>query len=223
MRKIKNYIFKLLRSYIIRLVPEVTLLSKENGNQYILKSSISNSTIGHKAKLYPVYHINDSSIGDYTYISNNSFVSKATIGKFCSIGPNFLCGWGIHPTNGLSTSPMFYSTKKQNGESITTLEKIEERKEIRIGNDVFIGANVTILDGVTIGDGAVIGAGAVVSKDIPPYAICVGCPIKIIRFRFEKDVINKLLSIKWWDWEDTQLSKIEKYFFDVDSFIKEIE
>ncbi len=223
MRKIKDSIFKLLRSYILRLVPEVNLLSKDNGNEYILKSSISNSKIGNKSKLYPVYHIIDSSIGDYTYISINSFISKTIIGKFCSIGPNFLCGWGIHPLNGLSTSPMFYSTNKQNGESITTLDKIEERKEIKIGNDVFIGANVTVLDGVTIGDGAVIGAGAVVSKDIPPYAICVGCPIKITGYRFEKEVINKLLSIKWWDWEDTQLSKIETYFFDVEKFIEEYD
>lgn len=223
MRKIKNFIFKLLRSYILRLVPEVNLLSKDNGNEYILKSSISNSKIGNKSKLYPVYHIIDSSIGDYTYISINSFISKTIIGKFCSIGPNFLCGWGIHPLNGLSTSPMFYSTNKQNGESITTLDKIEERKEIKIGNDVFIGANVTVLDGVTIGDGAVIGAGAVVSKDIPPYAICVGCPIKITGYRFEKEVINKLLSIKWWEWEDTQLSKIETYFFDVEKFIEEYD
>ena len=223
MLNIKNQIFKLIRSYILKFVPEVNLLSKENGNGYVFKSAINNSIIGHKTKLYPVYQIIDSSIGDYTYISRNSFVSKTTIGKFCSIGPNFLCGWGIHPTNSLSTSPMFYSTKKQNGVSLTTLDKLEERKEIKIGNDVFIGANVTILDGVTIGDGAVIGAGAVVSKDIPPYAICVGCPIKILRFRFEKDVIDKLLSIRWWDWEESELNKLEANFFDVDKFIKKFD
>ena len=223
MRKIKNYIFKLLRSYILRLVPEVNLLSKDNGNEYILKSSISNSKIGNKSKLYPVYHIIDSSIGDYTYISINSFVSKTIIGKFCSVGPNFLFGWGIHPTNSISTSPIFYSTRKQIGVSLSTSDKIEERKKIRISNDVFIGANVTVLDGVTIGDGAVIGAGAVVSKDIPPYAICVGCPIKITGYRFEKEVIDKLLSIKWWDWEETQLSKIETHFYNVEKFVKEFD
>ena len=220
---IKYRIFKFIRSYILRFIPEVNLLSKENGNEYVFKSTISNSEISSKSKLYPIYHIYNSSIGDYTYIARNSFVSKSTIGKFCSIGPNFLCGWGIHPTNGLSTSPMFYSTRKQNGVSLSTNDKIEERKEIKIGNDVFIGANVTILDGVTIGDGAVIGAGAVVSKDIPPYAVCAGCPIKILRFRFENDAINKLLSIKWWDWEESKLSILETYFFDVDSFIKEFD
>ena len=79
-----------------------------------------------------------------------------------------MCGWGIHPTQGISTSPMFYSSKKQNGITLSLIDKVEETKTIKIGNDVFIGANVTILDGISIGNGAIIGAGAVVSKDIPP-------------------------------------------------------
>ena len=223
MKAIKYRFVKLLRTVLLKILPEVHLLSEQNGNEYMLKSTNTNSTISQKSKIFPVYHIHDSFIGDYTYISRNSVISKTTIGKFCSIGPNLMCGWGIHPLNGLSTSPMFYSTKRQNGISLSTSDKIEERKVIKIGNDVFIGANVTILDGVTIGDGAAIGAVAVVSKDIPPYAICVGCPIKIIRFRFENDVINKLLSIKWWEWEESKLNNIESLFFDIDKFIKEFD
>ena len=142
------------------------------------------------------------------------------IGKFCSIGPNFLCGWGIHPTNGLSTSPMFYSTLKQNGTTLSLTDKVVERKLISIGNDVFIGANVTVLDGVSIGNGAVIGVGAVVSKDIPPYAIVVGAPIKIIRNRFDDDTISSLLQIAWWDFNDDQLKDVESHFFDIDGFVK---
>ena len=145
------------------------------------------------------------------------------IGKFCSIGPNFFCGWGVHPTNGISTSPMFYSTKKQNGITLSLEDKIDERKQIIIGNDVFIGANVTILDGITIGDGAVIGAGAVVSKDIPPYAVAVGCPIKVLRFRFEDDVIMKLQRIKWFDFDEEKLRDVERLFFNVNEFIEKYE
>ncbi len=171
------------------------------------------------AKVYTPARISDSKIGDYTYIAMNSCISMAEIGKFCSIGPFFLCGYGIHPTNGLSTSPMFYSPLKQNGFSFCDIAKIEERKKIVIGNDVFIGANVTVLDGVTIGDGAIIGAGAVVSKDIPPYAIAVGCPIKVIRKRFSDEIVEKLLRIKWWDFPYEQLKDIEQMFFDVDDFI----
>lgn len=175
--------------------------------------------ISKKAKLYPPFNIWESKIGDYTYISGNSKVSLSTIGKFCSIGPNFICGWGIHPINGISTSPMFYSTMKQNGITLSKEDKIEERKRITIGNDVFIGANVTILDGVNISDGAIIGAGAVVSQNIPPYSIAVGCPIKIIKNRFDDEQIEKLLQIKWWDFEAATLQDVEKYFFEVDKFI----
>ena len=93
-------------------------------------------------------------------------------------------------------------------------------KKINIGNDVFIGANVTILDGITIGDGAIIGAGAVVSKDIPPYAIAVGCPIRIIKYRFEPEQIDKLLKIKWWEFDDDKLKDVERMFFEIDLFIE---
>jgi carbonic anhydrase/acetyltransferase-like protein (isoleucine patch superfamily) len=85
---------------------------------------------------------------------------------------------------------------------------------------VFIGMNVTILDGVTIGDGAVIGAGAVVSKDIPPYAVAVGNPIKIVKYRYIEAQIDCLLKIKWWDKDLDTLKLVEKYFFEIDQFIK---
>ena len=83
---------------------------------------------------------------------------------------------------------------------------------------MFIGANVTVLDGVKIGDGAVIGAGAVVSKNIPPYAIAVGCPIKIINYRFDNDVIKRLLKVKWWENGEKWHHFIESDFFDVEKF-----
>jgi len=100
------------------------------------------------------------------------------------------------------------------------VDKIEERKKIVIGNDVFIGANVTVLDGISIGDGAVIGAGAVVSKNIPPFAIAVGTPINIIKYRFDNITISSLQKIKWWDFSEEQLKDVEKYFFDVNEFIE---
>jgi carbonic anhydrase/acetyltransferase-like protein (isoleucine patch superfamily) len=94
---------------------------------------------------------------------------------------------------------------------------------ITIGNDVFIGMNVTILDGVIIGDGAIIGAGAVVSKNIPPYAIAVGCPIKILKYRFPQDIIDSLVESKWWDQNEVVLREVEKNFFDVWKFMEYLE
>ncbi|KIQ18727.1 chloramphenicol acetyltransferase [Flavobacterium sp. MEB061] len=183
------------------------------------KEQIHNSILDKNVKLYTPYKLVNSNVGEYTYIAENVILNNTTIGKFCSIGPNLLSGWGIHPTNGLSTHPMFYSTQKQNGITLSEVDKIEETKNITIGNDVFIGMNVTILDGVKIGDGAVIGAGALVSKDIPAYAIAVGNPIRIIKYRFDDAKIDQLLKIKWWDFEKTDLSLVEKYFFEVDEFL----
>jgi len=160
-------------------------------------------------------------IGFGTYVSFNACVINTEIGKFCSIGPNVLCGVGIHPINGISTSPSFYSTAKQNGFTFSSEDKIEETKTIYIGNDVFVGANVTILDGVRIGDGAVIGAGAVVSKNVPPYAVAVGCPIKVIKFRFAPEQIEKLLILKWWDRDHGVWQKVERQFYDVDTFLNQ--
>ena len=184
---------------------------------------LKDNRIEKNVKIYRPAHIKDSDINDYTYISTNAYISETHIGKYCSIGPNLFCGWGIHPTNGISTSPMFYSTKKQNGFALTDKDKIEERKTITIGNDVFIGANVTILDGVTIGDGAIIGAGSVVSKDIPDYAIAVGCPIKILKYRFNDDQISSLKRIQWWNFKEENLHDIEKMFWDIDEFIKKYD
>lgn len=221
MKSIQQLAKKFIRKIVVKSIPEIKYLDYLHGqnNEYNLISWAKNSIISEKAKLYPLYHISNSKIGDYTYIAMNSFISTTTIGKFCSIGPNFICGWGIHPLNGISTSPMFYSTRKQNGITLSRKDKIDEYKPIIIGNDVFIGANVTVLDGVNIGDGAVIGAGAVVSKDIPPYAIAVGCPIEIKKYRFNSETIDAFKRIEWWNYDENSLKDIERYFFEVEKFI----
>lgn len=187
-----------------------------------LRRDLTDCNISSKAKLYVPYSMAEVSVGDGTYISANSRISKTTIKKFCSIGPDLCCGWGIHPINGVSTCPMFYSTGKQNGRTLVTANKYEERKPILIGNDVFIGRNAIILDGVTIGDGAVIGAGAVVSKDIPPYAVAVGNSIKIIKYRFSPEIIDQLLEVQWWNKDESVLQKVADHCFDIESFLREI-
>ena len=213
-----NHIKRIVRRIVVGSIPEIWYLDsvKESG----LNSWIQDSEVSPCAKLYPVYHVTSSKIGDYTYIAPHSSISMTEIGKFCSIGPHLLCGWGIHPIHGISTSPMFYSTMKPNGMTLSSEDKVLERKPIKIGNDVFIGANVTILDGVTIGDGAVIGAGAVVSKDIPPYAVAVGAPIRILHYRFSEEVRNRLLELKWWDFSLEKLQDVERDIFDVESFLE---
>ncbi|GAO45225.1 DapH/DapD/GlmU-related protein [Flavihumibacter petaseus] len=210
------------RSLFKKVYPEISIFDQSPDWRYVA-SSITNSAVSPKASLYTPHRVSKALIGHYTYVANNSQITCAEIGKFCSIGPNFICGWGIHPMEGISTSPMFYSTRKQNGTTLSATDKIEERRLVRIGNDVFIGANVTVLDGVTIGDGAVIGAGAVVTRDVPPYGVAVGVPAKVIRYRFEPEKIEQLLQIKWWNQSLDELKNVEKMFWDVDGYIAFIQ
>lgn len=214
--KLKYYIQKLLGNILnTPIIPN----GKTCGYS-LTKSEKADSKVANNACLYAPYFLHGVEVGAYSYLAKNSNITNCTIGKFCSIGPNFCCGLGIHPTNGISTSPMFYSPSKVNGTSLVAAPKVEESEHTTIGNDVFIGANVTVLDGVTIGDGAVIGAGAVVSKDIPPYAIAVGCPIRIIKYRMTEEQIAATQRIQWWNWEEERLQEVEKMFEDIDGFIE---
>lgn len=201
---------------LIRIASKNDHVYWENLGSNILKCNIHKDT-----RIYKYHFLSNSSVGEGSYISLNARIYNTNIGKYCSIGPNLLSGWGMHPIHGLSTSPIFYSKSAQVGWTLSKENKVIELLPIYIGNDVFIGANVTILDGVTIGDGAVIGAGAVVSKDIPPYAVAVGCPIKIIKYRFDDKTIEKLLKIRWWDGDLETMKKVEKMFLDVEGFIKD--
>ncbi|WP_431158315.1 CatB-related O-acetyltransferase [Winogradskyella poriferorum] len=215
MKRIKLFVYKIIGFFI----PEIRPILFHNIQLKSLSNTSINSTVASKTNIVDPYRLINVSIGKGTYIATNSKISETEIGKFSSIGPNFLCGWGIHPTDGISTSPYFYSTLKQNGETLATENLIEERKPITIGNDVFIGANVTVLDGINIGNGAIIGAGSIVSKDIPDFAIAYGNPIEIKNYRFTAEQRNDLLKMKWWDFDDEALKDVNKYFFDVDTFI----
>lgn len=187
----------------------------------LVRSERTESHISAQSRVYAPFKLYNVTLGDYSYIARNSNVSNTEIGRFCSIGPNFCCGLGLHPTNGVSTSPMFYSTLCQNGTTLSKTDKVVEFKQSKIGNDVFIGANVTVLDGVTIGDGAVIGAGAVVVDDIPAYAVAVGVPARVAKYRFDKDTIDKLLERRWWEGDADRLRTVEQFFWDIEGFLKD--
>lgn len=209
-----------LRKLFLKILPEVKLLTNNNISWKTIESCKINSTVPSNVYLGKVYKIYDSNIGEYTSIAENAKISMTTIGKYCSIGPNFISGWGIHPTNGITTSPIFYSTQHATGKTLSKDDKITERMPIEIGNDVWVGANCFILDGVKIGNGAIIAAGAIVTKDVANYSIVGGIPAKHIKYRFNEEQIKELEKIKWWDFDDDSLKDVERNFFDIDGFIK---
>jgi virginiamycin A acetyltransferase len=151
---------------------------------------------------------NGFDIGDWSYGQPKIYTwdegSTLYIGKFCSFadGVIILLG-GEHRIDWITTYPfsvLFEKAKLFKGHP-------KSKGDVKIGNDVWIGTNALILSGIEIGDGAVIGAGSVVLKNVEPYAIVGGNPAKLIRYRFDEQIITKLREIAWWNWP---ISKIEE-------------
>ena len=166
--------------------------------------------------------LGEANVGSYSYIGESSIAGAVNLGRFCSVGAYFICGYGDHPVDFVSTSPVFYSTRKQCVVTFADREYFEERKEVNIGHDVWIGARVFVRDGVRIGHGAIVAAGSVVVKDVPDYTIVGGVPAKAIRLRFKEEVVKKLLQIEWWNWSEADLREAQPFFVreDVESFLE---
>lgn len=153
-------------------------------------------------------------IGDHHISQGSLFRYIDVIGRFCSIAGNIAVGAHEHPVGGISPHPIFYGEygewahvhafHENNSQQVhQTRASFHENAfqnfgRVQIGNDVWIGEGVFIRRGVTVGDGAFIASHAVVTKDVPPYAIVGGVPARVIRYRFEPDIISALLEIQWW-------------------------
>lgn len=134
---------------------------------------------------------NDSIIGNYSYVGYNTFITKANIGRYCSIANNVSIGQGEHLINNISTSSLFYEDPYN----------ILTSGDCIIGNDVWIGVGSTVRRGIKIGNGAIIGANSFVNKDVPPFAIVGGVPAKVLKYRFSQEQIEIIEKSKWWDLE----------------------
>lgn len=137
-------------------------------------------------------------IGKFSYIGRYCYLTKTKIGNYCSIANNVSIGQGEHDLEKISTNSIFYEN---------AFEELT-KKECLIGNDVWIGVDSIIKRGLKIGNGAVIGANSVVTKDIPPYAIVVGSPAKIIRYRFNEAKIKLIENSEWWTTPPQEAKKL---------------
>ena len=180
-------------------------------------------------------------VGDYSYYDDmnegpESFEKHVThhydfmgdkliIGKFCSIarGVEFVMNGANHMLDCLTAYP-FEIIDEFKGLSRPFGQR-GNRGDTIIGNDVWIGQNAVIMPGVHIGDGAIIGANAVVAKDIPPYSIAVGNPAEVKKYRFDKETIDLLLKLKWWDKDIEVIKEIIPYISDnnIETSIKYIK
>ena len=144
-----------------------------------------------------------STIGRYTSIGRNTKVTHADIGSFCSVSWDCTINAVSHPIERITTSAFPYVPGM--GGFVDEREQAHER--VLIGHDVWIGAQVIIMPGLQIHHGAVIGAGAIVTRDVQAYEVVVGSPAKHLKWRFDRELRDKLLVLKWWDWSDSQLQQ----------------
>ncbi|WP_269530271.1 CatB-related O-acetyltransferase [Asaia astilbis] len=154
---------------------------------------------------YPSKTIGTHTYGDIDLIDSNA-TNDLNIGKFTSIGPNVKVICGNHNYRFVSNYP-FKSIWNDFWKPLDNIEDHIYNGVTTIGNDVWIGHSVFIKGGINISDGAVIAAGSIVTKDVPPYAIVGGSPAKVLKYRFEKEQVSKLMEIKWWEWSDEKVNE----------------
>lgn len=165
-------------------------------------------------------------VGKYFGMNEHGFVARATIGAFCAFGARTAINPFNHPSDWLSIHEFQYHPRSFDWvpeyNDFVRLERTPEMfRHVTIGSDVWTGHNVNVMPGVNVGDGAIIGAGSVVTKDVPPYAIVAGVPATVKRFRFSEAVVERLLRLKWWDLELSDLSGLP--FRDVERCLDRIE
>lgn len=196
----KLYKSSVIKSYIVN---EHIL-----GNELIIKEGVKISNTLQK-------------IGNYTYIGDNTNILNCeSIGNYCSISHDVKIGLENHKLHTIGTSPVFYS---QSRKWINIAETTTHNKATIIESDVLISANALIMSGVKLSVGCVVGAGAFVNNDVPPYAIVVGAPARIIRYRFDDKIIERLLKSEWWEMDKATMLKYQDTFENVEMFLDKIE
>lgn len=170
-------------------------------------SKIEKSTLSDCVRIDRNNYIFASEMGRHSYTGSNTKIIEAAIGKFVSVSWNVSIGAANHDYTKLTTHSFLYNDYDHiRPENMPPVYNRLEKTCV-IGNDVWIGTGAVILRNLTIGNGAVVGAGAVVTGDVPPYAVVVGNPAKVIKFRFSEERIKEIQEMAWWDWTDEEIKR----------------
>lgn len=181
---------------------------KELGPEPLIAADarVRETTFGAYCEIGARTRVAECTVGDYSYISNDSDFIYTTLGRFCSIAAQVRCNPGNHPIERVAMNHFTYRSSAY-GMGEDELGFFDRRRAawVTLGNDVWVGHGAVILPGVSIGDGAVVGAGAVVSRDVPPFAVAIGVPARIHRLRFAPETVASLQRIAWWNWSHAAL------------------
>ena len=169
-------------------------------------ASVRATTFGRYNEVGARTKVAESHFGDYSYVVNDSDIIYTTLGKFCSIAAHTRLNPGNHPLDRVMLSHVGYRSSAYGlGPDDPAFFDWRRSSPVTLGHDVWIGHGAVVLPGISIGTGAAIGAGTIVTKDVPPFAIVVGNPGRILRPRFSDAVIESLHRISWWDWPHHRL------------------
>jgi phosphonate metabolism protein (transferase hexapeptide repeat family) len=165
------------------------------------------STLGRYTEVGARTTVEESELGDYSYVVNDSDIIYARIGKFCSIAAHTRINPGNHPMHRASQAHFTYraSTYFPGEADEEAFFDARRAASVIIGHDVWIGHGAIVLPGRKIGHGAVVAAGAIVTKDVEPYAIVGGNPARPLKRRFAPDIAARLEALAWWDWDHERL------------------
>lgn len=173
------------------------------------------------ARICAKSELTNCNIGRYSYVGSQCFMVNTNIGRYCSIADRCSIGGASHPVEYVSTSPVFCAGRNILNRNFFNHE-LKKTPETIIENDVWIGQGVFIKAGIKISTGAVIGMGSVVTHDVGPYEIWAGNPAKMIKKRFDKDLIAGLMKSRWWEWSNDRMSKYAMIFNDPKKFLETI-
>tara|TARA_B100001939_G_C16828040_1_gene567329 strand:- start:217 stop:834 length:618 start_codon:yes stop_codon:yes gene_type:complete len=175
----------------------------------ILKLTLATNSVGLRhSKVKPFVRLHKVYLSDYSYISNNCSLAYVSIGSYVSVGPRVCSIHGIHPYQASSQSPLFHQPQSSLFSNHLHVQIFQDPNQnqlvgatgstIVIEDDVWLGSDVKILSGLRIGRGSVIGSCTFVNRDVPPYSVAYGIPMRIAKQRFSKEQISDLENSRWW-------------------------
>ena len=185
-------------------------------------ASVSACELGRYTEVADGTVLEESRLGDYSYVMERCEIIFADIGKFANIASEVRINPSNHPMDWVSQHHFLYRRRRYglHKEDHAALFNWRRRQRVRIGHDTWLGHRALIMPGVRVGNGAVVGSGAIVTHDVPPYAIVAGAPARVLRSRFPEAIWRAIEATGWYHWDHATLKERLHDFYDVRAFLE---